>query len=128
MQQQPSRCQTKTAYGVSGTRDNCLNHNAYRQEGDFVLDQLNDNAKRKLAKSVVGTSQYMAPEVIQGEFYDGRCDWWSIGIILYEVRLEREHHCAVLLTTESACMEPRPFTVRTERALKSRSSYASRRI
>jgi serine/threonine protein kinase len=26
----------------------------------------------------------MAPEVIQGQKYDGRCDWWSIGIILYE--------------------------------------------
>lgn len=42
--------------------------------------------RRKFAKSVVGTSQYMAPEVIRGEHYDGRCDWWSIGIILYEVR------------------------------------------
>jgi serine/threonine protein kinase len=41
--------------------------------------------KRRLAKSMVGTSQYMAPEVIRGEVYDGRCDWWSVGIILYEV-------------------------------------------
>lgn len=29
---------------------------------------------RASAHSVVGTSQYMAPEVIQGEDYDGRCD------------------------------------------------------
>lgn len=27
------------------------------------------------AHSVVGTSQYMAPEVIEGRKYDGRCDW-----------------------------------------------------
>jgi len=33
----------------------------------------------------VGTSQYMAPEVIRGELYDGRCDWWSVGIIMFEV-------------------------------------------
>ena len=39
---------------------------------------------RKLARSIVGTSQYMAPEVIQGRQYDGRCDWWSVGIILFE--------------------------------------------
>ena len=32
-----------------------------------------------------GTSQYMALGVIRGETYDGRCDWWSIGIIIYEV-------------------------------------------
>jgi protein-serine/threonine kinase len=56
-----------------------------RPEGDLVIDKLNSGWKRKLAKSVVGTSQYMAPEVIRGEQYDGRCDWWSIGIILFEV-------------------------------------------
>jgi len=39
---------------------------------------------RKLARSIVGTSQYMAPEVVQGRQYDGRCDWWSVGIILFE--------------------------------------------
>ncbi len=49
----------------------------------------NRTAQRKLARSVVGTSQYMAPEVVKGELYDARCDWWSIGIILYEVLLAR---------------------------------------
>lgn len=41
--------------------------------------------RRQFAQSVVGTSQYMAPEVIKGDYYDGRCDWWSFGIILFEV-------------------------------------------
>lgn len=40
--------------------------------------------RRRMARSIVGTSQYMAPEVIAGEHYDGRCDWWSVGIILFE--------------------------------------------
>lgn len=54
-------------------------------ENETILEWRNRVGKRKLARSVVGTSQYMAPEVIRGELYDGRCDWWSIGIILYEV-------------------------------------------
>ncbi len=54
-------------------------------EHESILQWRNRHSKRRLAGSVVGTSQYMAPEVIRGDPYDGRCDWWSIGIILYEV-------------------------------------------
>jgi len=39
-----------------------------------IVDWRNRTQKRRLARSVVGTSQYMAPEVIRGEMYDGRCD------------------------------------------------------
>ena len=54
-------------------------------EHESILQWRNRHGKRRLAGSVVGTSQYMAPEVVRGDPYDGRCDWWSIGIILYEV-------------------------------------------
>lgn len=50
-----------------------------------LLDWRDRREKRRFARSIVGTSQYMAPEIIAGEPYDGRCDYWSIGIILYEV-------------------------------------------
>ena len=65
-------------------------------DNESILQWRNCHGKRRLAMSVVGTSQYMAPEVVRGDPYDGRCDWWSIGIILYEVsgkvnRLPSEH-------------------------------------
>lgn len=54
------------------------------QLAEPVLDWRDRKQKRRFARSIVGTSQYMAPEIIDGEPYDGRCDYWSIGIILYE--------------------------------------------
>jgi serine/threonine protein kinase len=66
-----------------------------------IIDWLNRTQKRQFAKSVVGTSQYMAPEVIRGENYDGRCDWWSIGIIMYEVCASPPREFVVLIMAVS---------------------------
>ncbi|KAK4231770.1 kinase-like protein [Podospora fimiseda] len=54
------------------------------KEGEEVLNWRNRCGNRVAARSVVGTSQYMAPEVVLGDNYDARCDYWSVAIILYE--------------------------------------------
>lgn len=39
-----------------------------------------DRNRKKMAFSVVGTNNYMAPEVLRGTGYDRGCDWWSLGV------------------------------------------------
>ena len=40
---------------------------------------------RQLAYSTVGTPDYIAPEVFGPKGYDETVDWWSIGVILFEM-------------------------------------------
>ena len=32
-----------------------------------------------------GTVEYMAPEIVMGKGHDKAADWWSVGILLYEM-------------------------------------------
>jgi hypothetical protein len=61
----PKGCKSSRQYAVPSDETN---------EGETIIDRRNRVERRRLARSVVGTSQYMAPEVIRGDLYDGRCD------------------------------------------------------
>ncbi|GAA5903993.1 hypothetical protein JCM6882_003795 [Rhodosporidiobolus microsporus] len=41
--------------------------------------------RRRLAYSLVGTSNYMAVEVLRGTGYSTGADWWSLGVIAFEM-------------------------------------------
>ena len=40
---------------------------------------------RERASTLAGTPHYIAPEVLRGEPYNYSADWWSSGVLLYEM-------------------------------------------
>ncbi len=46
-----------------------------------------------VSNSFVGTEEYLAPEVIQGYGHSSSLDWWTFGILIYEM-LVRSAFCA----------------------------------
>ncbi|KAM3077127.1 hypothetical protein ACMFMF_005041 [Clarireedia jacksonii] len=74
----------KLAHVMMGGKERHEKDSSNASESESILNWRNKYGNRTFARSVVGTSQYMAPEVVRGELYDARCDWWSVAVILYE--------------------------------------------
>lgn len=56
--------------------------------GDFGLSTQLEH-KDALIKRVVGTPNYIAPEVLRGRGYSYSCDIWAIGVIMYALTYKK---------------------------------------
>jgi serine/threonine protein kinase len=78
--------------GFGGSYDSNSTSLAGAEEEKQNLDESYDNSQlsfRPVCRddklySPVGTSQYLAPEIVLGSGHDQKVDWWSLGVLLYE--------------------------------------------
>lgn len=60
-----------------------MDDNGYVSLTDFGMAKIVRDGE--IAKTFCGTPEYLAPEVLEGEGYDKTADWWSLGILTFEM-------------------------------------------
>ena len=61
-----------------------IDADGYIKITDFGLSRINVNETNK-AKTICGTPEYLAPEIIMKLGYGKSVDWWTLGSILFEM-------------------------------------------
>jgi serine/threonine protein kinase len=62
-----------------------INEDGYLKLIDFGLARL--ISKAEIANSFCGTPEYFSPEMIDGSGHSKPVDWWSLGILIYEMMI-----------------------------------------
>ncbi|CAJ1398018.1 unnamed protein product [Effrenium voratum] len=72
-----------------------LDFHGYLKLVDFGLSKCLEDGSRTF--TIVGTVYYMAPEIFEGKGYSLEADYWSLGVLLYEMvvgKLPFGHECS----------------------------------
>lgn len=87
-----------------------FNEDGYLLLADFGLAKMTNS--NELANSFCGTAEYLSPEMIIGNGHDHTVDWWTMGILLYELLVgippffHRNKHRMYFLIKESPVTFP----------------------
>jgi serine/threonine protein kinase len=65
-----------------------VEESGYIKLADFGLAKFLLEAKQS-TYSFCGTAEYLAPEILEMKGHDYMVDWWTLGILLYELRIGR---------------------------------------
>ncbi|XP_038896530.1 serine/threonine-protein kinase OXI1-like [Benincasa hispida] len=69
----------------SGVSPEESDHHARVAEKPRSLPDSSDSESSEKSNSFVGTEDYVAPEIVAGKGHDFAVDWWSLGVVLYEM-------------------------------------------
>lgn len=74
--------QSKILYRDLKPENILINDDGYLKLADFGLAKM---LGEDIANSFCGTPEYLSPEMINGSGHDHTIDWWTLGILIYEM-------------------------------------------
>ncbi|KAF5180531.1 kinase domain [Thalictrum thalictroides] len=74
----------KNKTGLFPSFFNCFGSDTETEITEFVAEPINANSR-----SCVGTHEYLAPELVNGNGHGNGVDWWAFGVFIYELMYGR---------------------------------------